>query len=291
MSKRAINFRFARVILWIYYCDHKGAVKMIGVFVTGVSGNVGGTIVRAIQNTGEFKIVGGWCKESGEDIGALAGIKPLGVTSAVSLDDGLAEARPDLVIDFSSTLVLENNLRSYLAAGLNAVIGTTGLTNEQLAPVRREVAAKGLRWAVIANYGLGIGLVSDFIKNVRKYYPFISIIDRHTNHMANAPSGTAAALARAASEAPFGEVESREVYRGVMGGNIDGAQVLSQRMPWPGPYSEHEITLARKDEIVKIVVQDHTSDIYMDGVLLAAGKIAGFPAGSFVTELSDIIKA
>jgi len=262
---------------------------MIRVFVTGASGNVGSAIVRTIQALNDFELVGGWAKEAGEDIGTLAGIGALGLRIASVLDEGLAASKPDVVIDFSATPILEGNMKSYIKAGLNAVIGTTGLTDEQLAPVKRDVAAKGLRWALIPNYGLGISLVSEFIKKARAYYPYVTITDHHTNKMANAPSGTAAALAQAASEAPFGESASKESYSGVLGGTIHGVQVFSRRLPWPGPYSAHEITLARQDEIIKIAVEDHTSDIYMDGVFLTAKKIGGLPAGAFVRTLAEIM--
>jgi 4-hydroxy-tetrahydrodipicolinate reductase len=262
---------------------------MIRVFVTGASGNVGGTIVRTIQQRDGFELAGGWCRETGEDIGTLAGIKPLGIKAAATLDAGLAESKPDVVIDFSATPILESNLKSYVAAGLNVVVGTTGLTDEQLEPFRREVAAKELRWAVIPNYGLGVALVSDFIKNARKYYPYVTVTDQHTNEMANAPSGTAVALAQAASGETAGPVASRETYPGVMGANIGGVQILSQRLPWPGPYSGHEISLARKDEVIRVTIQDFTSDIYMDGVFLTAGKISSFPAGAFVRSLGEVM--
>ncbi|GHV54590.1 4-hydroxy-tetrahydrodipicolinate reductase [Synergistales bacterium] len=262
---------------------------MINVFLTGASGNVGGAIIRTIQTTEGFKLAGGWCRETGEDLGTLAGIEPLGIKAASGLGEGLSASKPDVVIDFSATPLLEGNMKAYLNAGLNAVIGTTGLTDEQLEPFKKKVAAKGLRWAVIPNYGLGITLVSEFIKSARKYYPFVTITDQHPNEMCNAPSGTAGALAQAASGAPLGEVTSRETYPGVLGGKIHGVQVFSQRLPWPGPYSGHEITLARKDEIIRVEVQDYTSDIYMDGVFLTAGKIAGFPAGSFLRSLSEVM--
>jgi 4-hydroxy-tetrahydrodipicolinate reductase len=263
----------------------------VKVFVTGASGNVGSTIVRTIPTKKGFELVGGWCRRTGSDIGTLAGTAPLGMKVAATLGEGLSSSKPDVVIDFSSAAVMEENMKIYLDAGLNAVIGTTGFTDEQFEPFRREVGRRGLRWAAIANYGLGVSLVSDFVKSVGRYYPYVSITDRHPETMANAPSGTAAGLARAASEAPLGKTASREVYPGVLGGLIHGVQVFSQRMPWPGPYSEHEITLARKDEIVKIVVEDHTSDIYMDGVFLTAEKIGGLPPGTFVENLSEIMNA
>ncbi|MCK9437674.1 MAG: 4-hydroxy-tetrahydrodipicolinate reductase [Synergistaceae bacterium] len=262
---------------------------MIKVFVSGASGNVGSTVIRTIQTTEGFELVGGWCLEGGEDLGVLAKIKTLGIVASGDMDKGLTEAKPDVVIDFSAATVLEENMKLYLKHGLNVVVGTTGLTDEQLDPYKKEVAAKGLRWAVIPNYGLGISLVSEFIKKAREFYPFVTITDQHTNEMANAPSGTAQALAKAASAGEMGEVRSKEVYNGVLGAKIEGVQVFSQRLPWPGPYSAHIITLARKDELIKISVEDHTSDIYMDGVFLTAGKIGKAPAGTFFRGLAEVM--
>ena len=247
---------------------------MTRIFLSGASGNVGRTIVRTIVGKEGFQLVGGWCLEAGSDLGTIAGIGELGIKASNDLRAALAESKPDLVIDFSATPVMAENMSVYLDFGLNAVIGTTGLTEDDLAPFKAAVAVKGLRWAVIPNYGLGITLVTDFIKKARAYYPFVSITDRHTNEMANAPSGTAAALAAAAAGDDAGEVKSRESYPGVLGAKICGVPVLAERLPWPGPYSGHTISLARKDEIITIEVQDYTSEIYMDGVFMTAGKIA-----------------
>ena len=263
---------------------------MISVFLSGASGNVGRVIVRTIAKKKGFRLAGGWCLEAGTDIGILAGIGEIGVRASADLADALAKANPDVVIDFSATPVMAKNMGIYLELGLNAVIGTTGLTEEELAPFKEGVAAKGLRWAVIPNYGLGITLVTDFIKKARAYYPFVSIIDQHTNEMANAPSGTAAALAAAASGDDAGAVKSRESYPGVLGAKICGVPVFAERLPWPGPYSGHTITLARQDEVITINVQDYTSDIYMDGLFMTAEKISSLPAGSFVRSLEEIMK-
>ena len=178
-------------------------------------------------------------------------------------------------------------MKEYLNFGLNAVIGTTGLTDEQFAPYIRGVEERGLRWAAITNYGLGISFVQDFIKLIREYYPYVSIIDRHHEKMANAPSGTAADLAHAA-KGENGQVDSKESYPGVLAGKVHGVQVISQRLPWPGPFSEHEVLLGRHDEVIKITVTDYTSDIYTDGVYLTAQTLPLLPPGSFVRSLSEI---
>ena len=154
---------------------------MIKVFITGASGNVGSTIVRTIQSKEGFKLVGGWCLEAGQDLGVLAGIGELGIKASLDLDIALDVTNPDVIIDFSATPVLKGNMEKYLAHGKNVVVGTTGLTDEDLAPIIAKVKSKGLRWAVVPNYGLGISLATEFIKNARKFYPFVTITDQHTN--------------------------------------------------------------------------------------------------------------
>jgi len=258
------------------------------IFLSGASGNVGRAIIRNIQKERDLELAGGWCKEAGQDLGTIAGLAPLGVTATDRLAAGLAEACPDLVIDFSVTTVLEDNMRTYLDLNLNALIGTTGLTEEQLEPFVKEVKERGLRWAAIANYGLGMSLVQEFVKMAREYYPYVSIIDRHSPSMINAPSGTAAVLAKTANPERKPDRPAVETHQGVMGAEIAGAQVLSQRMPWPGAYSEHEVMLGRQDEIIRIKIEDHTSDVYMDGIFLTVRKMPHMAPGTFVRDLAEI---
>ncbi len=257
------------------------------VFVSGASGNVGRLVVRNVIERDGFELAGGFCRECGEDLGTLAGLPPIGLRASRTLREGLEESRADLVIDFTSAAVLMANLEVYADLALDAVIGTTGLSAEDFLRVETLVSERGLRWAIISNYGLGINLVMDFLSRVRPYFPYVAISDRHHPAMANAPSGTAAMLAQAVSEGPEGPVESREVYEGVLGGKIAGIPVHSERMPYPAPFSEHEVVLGRKDEIIRITISDFTSEIYMDGVFLAAGRISSMPAGTLVRKLSE----
>ncbi|MCR5336270.1 MAG: 4-hydroxy-tetrahydrodipicolinate reductase [Synergistes sp.] len=262
---------------------------MIRVFLSGASGNVGRAIVRDMPNRSDFSLVGGWCLEAGRDLGELAGTEKIGICASGDLEEALAGLRPDVVLDFSSARVMDSSLSVYLKLGLNAVIGTTGLTEEKLARRRAEVEAMGLRWTVIPNYCLGMALVADFVRRARRYYPFVTITDRHTNEMANAPSGTSALLATLlAAEKP--EIKSSESYPGALGADICGVPVFSERLPLPGPYSEHRITLARNDELLTVTLQDHTSEVYLDGIFLAAGRISSLPAGSFIRDLAELME-
>jgi len=257
------------------------------IFVSGASGNVGRLVVRQVIEREGFELAGGYCRECGEDLGRLADGHSAGVLASSDLRGGLLESHADLVIDFTHVSVLMEHLAVYAELGLDAVIGTTGLSEEDFCKVQSTVSEKGLRWAIISNYGLGINLVMDFMARAKAFYPYVSITDRHHPAMGNAPSGTAAMLARSVPEGPLGEVQSRETYEGVLGGKIAGIPVHSERLPYPAPFSEHEIVLGRQDEIIRITVSDFTSDIYLDGIFLAAGRIAEIPPGTLVRTLSE----
>jgi 4-hydroxy-tetrahydrodipicolinate reductase len=262
----------------------KGGVIMIKVFVSGATGNVGSQLVQALVKSGEFDFVGGFCTEEGAELGSDKNGEVIYGTS--DLKKGLEASGADVVVDFTSARIIMENLKAYAAAGVNAVIGTTGFTEEMLDEARELANGSGARWAVISNFGLAVNLLMDFLTTARKYYPHVSIIDRHPAQMANAPSGTAVTLARALSDGPEVSMQSQEVIPGVLGGKEQGVQIFSQRLPYPGPYSEHEVVLGRQDEIIRITVQDFSSAVYVDGVFLALRKIGDFPQGTLVTEFS-----
>lgn len=259
------------------------------IFVSGASGNVGKMVVGEVLSREGLELVGGYCREEGKDLGILAGTAPAGIASTSDLSGGLRSAKPDVVVDFTSGTVLMDNLKVYAELGLDAVIGTTGLNDDDFAAVRKMVAGKGLRFAIIPNFGLGITLVMEFLEKARQFYPYVSIVDRHPATMANAPSGTAVMLAQSIPDGVKGEVASKETYPGVLGADIAGYQVISQRMPYPGPFSEHEITIGRNDEIIRMTVTDFTSAVYMDGIFLAVNKIGSTPKGTLIRKLAEVL--
>lgn len=272
----------------LFYTTGGLAMSRMRIFVAGATGNVGRCITRAIMQGSSYELVGGFCSETGQDIATAAGLKCGGLYCIADMQYALDEARPEMVIDFTSAGIIMDNLSIYAKNKINAVIGTTGLNEEMLAEARELAKDAGTRWAIISNFGMGMNFVMDFLKKIRPHYPYVSIIDRHQADMANAPSGTAITLAETASGGEKGRIRSSEVIPGVMGGKVGEVQILSQRMPYPGPYSEHEITLGRPDELIRITVQDFSSEVYLPGVFLAVDRIGTFPPGTVITNLSEL---
>ena len=260
------------------------------IFVAGATGNVGSCITKSIMQGSKYELVGGFCSETGMDIGEAAGLKSSGLYCIADLGFALHKSSPDIAIDFTSARVIMDNIKIYAREKVNAVIGTTGFDEAMMEETRDLAKGSGIRLAIISNFGMGMNFVMEFIRKVRAYYPYASIMDRHRADMANAPSGTAVTLAENAREGESGTTKSQEVIPHVLGGNLGGVQITSQRLPYPGPYSEHEITLGRPDEIIRITVQDFSSEVYLPGVFLAVDNLGTFPPGSVVTSLSEFNK-
>jgi len=258
------------------------------IYISGATGNVGRHLVRALISASDMDVVGGWARTSVCDLGEMVGLPSLGIGTASDLRQSLQQAIADVVIDFTAPAVVMDNLRIYAELGLDAVIGTTGFTEDTLAQARTWAAEKGLRWAIIANFCLSMNLALDFAKSVRSRYPYVTIVEKHHAQKADAPSGTSLWLARSLATGEGGAVLSKELLPGVLGGDFEGVKIHSVRVPTPAFHGEHEIIMARQDEALTIKVTDYSSAIFNDTVLMTVRKLGQLPAGAVVTSLGEL---
>jgi 4-hydroxy-tetrahydrodipicolinate reductase len=259
------------------------------VYVAGATGNVGREIVQALIASDDLALVGGWSRSTGQDIGEVLGLGTLGVRTSSDLRQSLTNSAPDVVVDFTSPLVIMANLRIYADLGLDIVVGTTGFDEERLGQAQRWAQENGLRWAIIANFGLSMNLAIDFLQKVRSRSPYVTIIERHYAGKADAPSGTSLWLAKALSTGQSGDMASQESLPGVLGGDFEGVRILSERLPIPGPVGEHEIKLSTQDEIMTIKIAEYSSAVHVDGVLRAVRSLKQLRTGTTVTEFRELV--
>ena len=105
---------------------------MIRVMVNGAGGKMGREVVKAVHVDSELTMVGGIDpSKAGQDVGTVAGIEPLQIAMAETIDEVLGDNKPDVIVDFTNPAVIFENAKKILSAGVHIVIGTTGLTEEQ----------------------------------------------------------------------------------------------------------------------------------------------------------------
>src|SRR5207248_938778 len=146
-----------------------------------------------------------------QDIGELVGVGRVG--SADTGDARQVLRDNDVAIDFTTPEATAAYAALAAELGRPIVIGTTGLSGEQEAAIRRAAERVPVVWA--ANTSLGINLLLGLVEQVAaRLVPEwdIEIVEMHHRGKVDAPSGTALALgstAAAARGAVFDEVAQR----------------------------------------------------------------------------------
>ncbi len=171
--------------------------------VVGVAGRMGRALVREIAAAEGAVLAGGIDRPGseyiGRDIGELAGIGAAGI-KAIEEPAALC-AVSDVVLDFSAPASTVALAKQAAEAGIVHVIGTTGLSDGDIA----ELMAASKKAVIIrsANMSVGVNLLIELTREVasRLGPDFdIEIAEMHHRMKVDAPSGTALALGEAAAK-------------------------------------------------------------------------------------------
>jgi 4-hydroxy-tetrahydrodipicolinate reductase len=152
------------------------------------------------------------------------------------------------------------------------VIGTTGLTKEDLNEIDRLATAHKVGAVVAPNFALGAVLMIHLAKIAAKYLDYAEIIELHHHLKADAPSGTALATARAMAVArgkPFLQPTGKATES--RGQQVEGATIHSVRLP--GLMAHQEVILGGPGQTVSIRHDTINRECYMPGVMLAIKEV------------------
>ena len=237
---------------------------MVNVLVNGALGRMGSEVVRTVLNEKDMALVG--CV----DIHG-AGKTVEGQVVEAELKTALDKYKPDVVVDFTRPDVVMNNLRVILSSGVNAVVGTTGFTKEDLAELDALATTNKVGILVAPNFAMGAILMMKIACEVAKYFPQVEIIEMHHDKKLDAPSGTAVLTAQKLAEARGGYVaqghpEEVEKLPGARGNDYEGMRIHSVRLP--GFVASQEIIFGSAGETLKIRNDTINRECYMPGVML-----------------------
>jgi 4-hydroxy-tetrahydrodipicolinate reductase len=243
---------------------------MIRVAVLGAAGRMGREVCRAVADAPDMELV------AAVDPGS-AGLDVEGITIGDSVD-ALVAARTDVAVDFTRAPAAAENARSCLERGIHVVIGTTGMESGALEGVRR-LAEEGEANAFVApNFAIGVVLMSRFAEQAAGHLEVAEVIELHHDQKADAPSGTAIAMARriAGARAGGGIVPGGDdVHPGARGADIAGIRVHSVRLP--GLVAHHEVIFGGTGQTLTIRHDSTDRTSFMPGVLLAIRSVASRP--------------
>jgi 4-hydroxy-tetrahydrodipicolinate reductase len=245
---------------------------------------MGRELCRAAIETEGIELAGGTVEpgapELGSDLGELCGSGKIGVV-ATEEPPGSAE----VLIEFTAPEATV----AHLSYGRPHVIGTTGLSKEQVAKV--EKAAESVPVVLAPNMSVGVNLLGDVVRELSaklgENYD-IELIETHHRDKKDAPSGTALFLARAAAEGRGRTLEEIAVYgrEGLSPRRNDEIGIHALR--GGAVVGEHKLIFYSAGEEVEVTHRALSRRTFADGALRAAGFAANAPPGLY--SMADVLE-
>ena len=204
---------------------------MIRVAVAGAAGRMGETVCTAVEVADDMELTGR--------------ADPRLDTSVADVLDGA-----DVLVDFTQPDTALANVREAVAAGVHAVVGTSGFDVDEL---------RGLRGAnvfVAPNFAIGAVLMMRFAAEASKHMAKAEIVELHHDAKLDAPSGTAARTAELM----------------VAEGALARPPIHSVRLP--GLVAHQEVIFGDVGQTLTIRHDSLSRESFMPGVLLAVRRVA-----------------
>ncbi len=246
------------------------------VIIMGGSGRMGGTLVRMAQSDAELNV-----KAVVERADRLSALENLDCLLSSDLDEVLPQSPRAVVVEFTSPEATVEHVNICKRHGNPIVIGTTGLSQEQLALVRQ--AATSVPVLLAPNMSVGINVLLKVLPMlVQMLGPAydMEMMEIHHSRKKDAPSGTALKLAECMAEARgwvYDEVkkhsrdgiigERQEKELGVMA--LRGGDVVG----------DHTAYFFGPGERIEVTHRAHSRENFAQGALRAAKWLAKMEPG------------
>jgi len=229
---------------------------MTRVAVLGARGRMGAEVVRAV--------------EAAEDLDLVA---------AYDVGDAVDLTQAEVAVDFTQPDAVMGNLRSCVAAGVHAVVGTTGFDAGRLDELRALLAGTQVNVLVAPNFGIAAVLMMQFAAQAARFFDSVEIVELHHAGKADAPSGTARRTAELVAEARRGMPPMPDATTtaldGARGADVDGVRVHAVRLA--GLVAHQEVLLGGAGESLKIRHDSYDRASFMPGVLLGVRRVGARP--------------
>ena len=192
-----------------------------------------------------------------------------------------ADTKCDVVVDFTLADAARVSLPWLAMHGIHAVVGTSGLTGDDVASLRSTFGDGPAHCVIASNFAISAVLMERFAELAAPHFDTAEIVEYHHDAKIDAPSGTAAAtaarMAAARGDTPWAPDPTEiEVLPGARGGRgPSGIRVHAVRMR--GMVAHQEVVLGAQGQSLTIRQDSYDRESFMPGVVLACKRIADHP--------------
>jgi len=215
--------------------------------VIGAKGKMGQSVISCAHQDPSWNYVWGLVQEKSNIIAPL-------------YHDPKILPKVDVIIDFSSATALTRNVQIALQTKTPLVIGSTGLSQEQLSYLQKQSTSIPL--FVSSNFSLGMAAMQKAVQLLSSLLPTTTchIQETHHCHKKDQPSGSALALQRAAKAHPNLSIDS-----------IRKGEIIGQ----------HVVYFLGEEEKLHLQHEALSRDLFAKGALQAARFLLSRPPGLY----------
>lgn len=252
--------------------DTNAGDRPLRVGVNGAAGRMGATVCAAVVLDPALELVA-----AVDAHGAGAVVEGL----TVSADrQAFVDRGCEVVVDFTVSEVARDLVPWLASQGIHAVVGTSGITDDDLAAFRAAFGEEGpAHCLVAANFAISAVLMMRFAELAAPYFDTAEVIEYHHDGKVDAPSGTAVETARrigAASDRWAADPTRQEALPGSRGAvGPSGVRIHAVRMR--GMVAHQEVLLGTLGQTLTIRQDSFDRASFMPGVLLGCKRIAEHP--------------
>jgi 4-hydroxy-tetrahydrodipicolinate reductase len=249
------------------------------VCLAGATGWAGAPLARAIAQADDLDLVAGVSRRhAGQPAGEVLGIPGLNIALSGSAEVALATPC-DVFVEYTRPDVAKANVRRAIDRGAHVVIGTSGLSDEDLEELGGLASQRRVGVIAVGNFSLAAVVLTRCAELAAKYLPQWEIIDYADAGKVDAPSGTTRELAsrlakirRPLPQIPIDRIQGPKESRGA---TISGTQIHSIRLP--GYVISAEVVFGVRDQRLVIRYEAGSSaEPYVEGALLAIRRVGSF---------------
>ena len=244
---------------------------------------MGRELCRTALETQGIELTGGTVEpgahELGVDLGDLCGWGKTGVTATEDLPEDA-----EVLVEFTTPEATVE----HLAYGRPHVIGTTGLSDEQLQMV--EQAANTIPIVLAPNMSVGVNLLREVVRELSAKLGDgydIEVVEAHHRNKKDAPSGTALFLASAAAEGRGSELDEVAVYGRKGFSPRESGEIGIHALRGGAVVGEHRLIFYSGGEEVEVVHRALSRRTFADGAMRAARFVVRSQPGLY--SIADVL--
>lgn len=241
------------------------------IVIMGANGRMGQTLTRLVQADEELNLVGVTERAGNEE-----GLDRLGCHVSADADELFAQCSGATVIDFTAPAATMHMVSRAVKHGLSAIIGTTGLDQEDFITMEEAAKKIPLFWAPNMSWGVNVLLkvLPQLVQALGEGYD-MELVETHHKMKKDAPSGTALKLAQCCAEArgwDYDEVKCHE-RDGIIGARPQ-KEIGVQTLRGGDVVGEHTMYFYGMGERIEVTHRAHSRDMFAHGALSAAKWLA-----------------